>query len=76
MPQAITAFLEAVDFEDALRNAVSLGGDADTLACITGSIAEPYFGGVPPHIRQSVLLRLDDDLLAVVTEFEQRVMNR
>ena len=76
VPQAITAFLEAVDFEDALRNAVSLGGDADTLACITGSIAEPYFGGVPPHIRQSVLLRLDDDLLAVVTEFEQRVMNR
>ena len=76
VPQAITAFLEAVDFEDALRNAVSLGGDADTLACITGSIAEPYFGGVPPHIRESVLLRFDDDLLAVVTEFEQRVINR
>lgn len=76
VPQAITAFLEAADFEDAIRNAISLGGDADTLACITGSIAEPYFGGVPPDIRESVLLRLDDDLLAVVTEFEQRVMNR
>ena len=76
VPEAITAFLEASDFEDAIRNAISLGGDADTLACITGSIAEPYFGGVPPDIRESVLLRLDDDLLAVVTEFEQRVMLR
>ena len=76
VPEAITAFLEASDFEDAIRNAISLGGDADTLACITGSIAEPYFGGVPPDIRESVLLRLDDDLLAVVAEFEQRVMNR
>ena len=76
VPQAITAFLEAADFEDAIRNAVSLGGDADTLACIAGSIAEPYFGGVPADIRESVLLRLDDELLAVVTAFEQRVMNR
>ena len=76
VPEAIAAFLEAGDFEDAIRNAISLGGDADTLACITGSIAEPYFGGVPPDIRESVLLRLDDDLLAVVTEFEQRGMNR
>ena len=76
VPEAITAFLEASDFEDAIRNAISLGGDADTLACITGSIAEPYFGGVPPDIRESVLLRLDDDLLAVVTEFEERVMRR
>ncbi len=75
VPQAITAFLEAKDFEDAIRNAISLGGDADTLACITGSIAEPYFGGVPPDIREEVLQRLDGHLLAVVSEFEQRVMN-
>ena len=75
VPQAITAFLEANDFEDAVRNAISLGGDADTLACIAGSIAEPYFGGVPADIRESVLLRLDDELLAVVTAFEQRVIN-
>ena len=59
--------MEANDFEDAVRNAISLGGDADTLACIAGSIAEPYFGGVPADIRESVLLRLDDELLAVVT---------
>ena len=76
VPQAITAFLEATDFEDAIRNAISLGGDADTLACIAGSIAEPYFGGVPEDLRESVLLRLDDELLAVVTAFEQRVVKR
>ena len=75
VPQAIRAFLEANDFEDALRNAVSLGGDADTLACITGSIAEPFFGGVPAELRESALSRLDDELLAVVSAFEQRYMS-
>ena len=72
VPQAITAFLEAKDFEDAIRNAISLGGDADTLACITGSIAEPYFGGVPEDIREFALSRLDSDLQRVVVEFERR----
>lgn len=76
VPQAVTAFLEAVDFADAIRNAISLGGDADTLACITGSIAEAYFGGVPADIREFALTRLDCDLLGVVTEFEQQVMAR
>lgn len=76
VPEAITAFLEADDFEDAIRNAISLGGDADTLACITGSIAEPFFGGVPGEIRESVLLRLDEALLEIVTAFEERFMNR
>ena len=51
MPQAITAFLESRDFEDALRTAVSLGGDSDTLAAITGSIAEAFYG-VPEELRQ------------------------
>jgi ADP-ribosylglycohydrolase len=74
VPQAITAFLEATDFVDAIRNAISLGGDADTLACIAGSIAEPYFGGLSEDLRESVLLRLDDELLAVTTEFERRFM--
>ena len=76
VPQAIIAFLEAKDFEDAIRNAISLGGDADTLACITGSIAEPYFGGVPGDIRDFALSRLDDELLEVVMAFEQQVMVR
>lgn len=76
VPEAITAFLEGVDFTDAIRNAISLGGDADTLACITGSIAEPYFGGVPEDIREFALSRLDCDLLGVVMEFERQVMVR
>ena len=76
VPEAITAFLEAADFEDAIRNAISLGGDADTLACITGSIAEPYFGGVPPDVREFALQRLDEELLAVFTAFERRYINR
>jgi ADP-ribosylglycohydrolase len=50
------AFLEAVDFEDAIRNAISLGGDADTMACIAGGIAEAYWG-VPKEIEQQIHLR-------------------
>ena len=50
VPQAIIAFLDSTDFEDAMRKAVSLGGDSDTLACITGGIAEAYYGGVPKEI--------------------------
>ncbi len=45
VPQAVTAFLESEDFEDAVRNAISLGGDADTLACITGGVAEAFYLG-------------------------------
>ena len=51
MPQAITAFLESTDFEDALRTAVVLGGDSNTLAAITGSIAEAFYG-VPENLKQ------------------------
>ena len=47
MPAALIAFLESHDYEDAVRNAISLGGDADTLACITGAVAEAHYGGVP-----------------------------
>ncbi len=54
VPEAIIAFLESSSYEDAIRNAVSLGGDSDTLACITGSIAEAYYGEVPAPIRASV----------------------
>lgn len=64
VPQAIIAFLESHDFEDAIRNAISLGGDSDTLAAITGSIAEAYYG-IPDHIRQTALSYLDDDLRVV-----------
>lgn len=55
VPQAIIAFLESESFEDAIRKAVSLGGDSDTLACITGGIAEAYYGGVPDNMVGPVL---------------------
>lgn len=72
VPQAIVAFLEGADFEDCVRNAVSLGGDADTLACIAGSIAEPFFGGVPTAIGAAALERLDAPMRKVVAAFRSR----
>jgi len=69
VPQAITAFLESNDFEDAIRNAISLGGDSDTLACITGGIAQEFYGGVPDLIVRKVMGTLDKDLRTVTSEF-------
>lgn len=73
VPQSIIAFLDSTDFEDAIRNAVSLGGDADTMACMSGAIAEPFYGGVPPHIAAEVEARLDDRLRGVLAAFRGRV---
>jgi len=72
VPEAIQAFLEATDFEDALRNAISLGGDADTQACIAGAIAEPFFGGVPGLIAEPVWAKLDDRLTDITRSFRAR----
>jgi ADP-ribosylglycohydrolase len=69
VPEAITSFLESTDFEDAIRNAVSLGGDAETLACITGAIAEPFYGGVPEAIAAEVRDRLPSELLLLLDRF-------
>lgn len=76
VPQSIIAFLESDGFEDAIRNAVSLGGDADTMACIAGGIAEAFYGGVPAAIRVQVLSLLDDRLAAIVNEFSARFGHR
>lgn len=72
VPAALIAFLDADSYEDAVRNAVSLGGDSDTLACIAGSIAEAFYGGVPDSIRAEVEARLTPDLWWVVEAFEHR----
>lgn len=72
VPESIIAFLEAADYEDAVRNAISLGGDADTMACIAGGIAEAFYGGVPAVIRGETLARLDDRLRGVVEVFARR----
>ena len=69
VPEAIIAFLDSVSYEDAIRNAVSLGGDSDTLACITGGIAEAFYGGVPDDIRNQALDRLPPDLCEIVDNF-------
>jgi ADP-ribosylglycohydrolase len=69
VPQAITAFLKSRDFEDAIRNAISLGGDSDTLACITGGIAQAFYGGVPDFVGHKVMEVLDEDLRRVTSEF-------
>jgi ADP-ribosylglycohydrolase len=71
VPEAIIAFLESVSFEDALRNAVSLGGDSDTLAAITGSIAEAAYG-VSEDIKERAMSILDDFLLNTCMRFLER----
>ncbi len=65
-PEAIIAFLESNSFEDAIRKAVSLGGDADTIACMTGAIAEAYYGDVPEPLASQVEERLDSSLREVL----------
>lgn len=70
VPQAIIAFLESTDFEDAVRNAISLGGDSDTLAAITGGIAEAAYG-IPEEIREKAFSYLDEHLMGVLEEWEK-----
>jgi ADP-ribosylglycohydrolase len=72
VPQALIAFLDSSDFESAIRLAVSLGGDADTQACISGAIAEAFYGGVPEEIQLEVRTRLPVDLLEILQDFEGR----
>lgn len=72
VPEAIIAFLESVDYEDAVRNAISLGGDSDTQACIAGGIAEAFYGGVPEAIQERVFEVLDDGLRSIASRFRER----
>ena len=69
VPQALEAFFESKNFEDAIRNAISIGGDSDTLAAITGGIAGAYYG-IPTDIRKHALTFLDERLLKILVEFE------
>jgi ADP-ribosylglycohydrolase len=75
VPQAIVAFLESADFEDAIRGAISIGGDSDTIACIAGSIAEAFYGAVPETIAAPTLMKLEQPLRQVVTTFRQKFSN-
>lgn len=70
VPQAIVCFLESDDFESAIRLAVSIGGDSDTIAAITGGIAEAFYG-IPSDIRDQALCYLPEEMIQVITRFEQ-----
>lgn len=71
VPQALQAFFESTDFEDAIRNAISIGGDSDTLAAICGGVAEAYYG-IPTDIRKHALTFLDQKLMQLLILFENK----
>ncbi|MEE0776483.1 MAG: ADP-ribosylglycohydrolase family protein [Bacillota bacterium] len=68
VPQAMTAFWESESFEDCIRNAISLGGDSDTLGAIAGSLAEAYYG-IPEDLKHEGMRRLDERILSVYQDF-------
>jgi len=69
VPQAITCFLESSNFEDAIRLAISIGGDSDTIAAITGSIAESYYAEIPSAITQKALSYLPNEMVDLIKDF-------
>ena len=71
VPQAMQAFFESESFEDAIRNAISIGGDSDTLAAITGAMAEAYYG-IPDDLKETALSYLDERLLDITERFEDK----
>ena len=71
VPQALQAFFESTGFEDAIRNAISIGGDSDTVAAICGGVAEAYYG-IPTDIRKHALTFLDQKLMQLLILFENK----
>jgi ADP-ribosylglycohydrolase len=76
VPEALTAFLESTGFEDALRKAVSLGGDSDTQACIAGAVAEAFYGGVPFSLAERVRALLPGEMTRILDLFGDQYGNR
>jgi len=74
VPEALLAFLESTSFEDAVRKAISLGGDADTQACIAGAVAEAWYGGIPEDMALRALSLLPEELLRVTAAFASRFL--
>lgn len=72
VPQAIICALDATSYEDAIRNAVSLGGDSDTLACMAGEIAEMKFD-IPENIRKQAMTYMDDNVLNTIVRFYKKL---
>ena len=76
VPEAMVAFFDSTDFESAIRLAVSLGGDSDTLACITGGIAEAFYKEIPDDIAKGIWSLLPEDFKAILQEMEARTSYR
>ena len=74
VPQAIICFLDSTNFEDAIRKAVSLGGDSDTLACITGGIAEAFYKEIPRTMADKVLSRLPKEFIDVLSSLKEKTI--
>jgi ADP-ribosyl-[dinitrogen reductase] hydrolase len=74
VPEAIIAFLESEDYEDAIRKAISLGGDSDTIACITGGIAQAFYGPIPENIAKEGRRFLPDEFLNLIDQFEAKYL--
>lgn len=72
VPESLIAFLEADDFESSVRNAVSLGGDADTMACIAGSVAQAFYKSIPEEIVRQATVLLPTEFLEIITLFNLR----
>lgn len=72
VPEAIIAFLESTDFESAIRLAVSIGGDSDTIACIAGSVAEAYYNHIPDFIIDNTLSRLPEEFISLIGGFSEK----
>ena len=74
VPPAIIAFLDSTDFEDAIRKAVSLGGDSDTLACITGGIAEAFYKEIPKEMADRVQSRFPDEFVHILSSVKEKTV--
>ena len=72
VPESIIAFIESEDFEEATRNAVSLGGDADTMACIAGGIAQAFYKKIPQEIVSEAKKRIPEELLEIIDRFNRK----
>jgi ADP-ribosylglycohydrolase len=75
VPEAIIAFLESTDFESAIRLAISIGGDSDTIACITGSIAEAFYKEIPDYIVDNSLRVLPQEIIKLIENFSLKFRN-
>jgi len=76
VPQAIYTFLISESFEDSIRKAIYIGGDSDTLACINGSIAEAFYGGVPEEIKSEVYKRMDSRITIITNDFREKFISK